>query len=392
MAQVVRHRQFRDIEQLVNSANDAALGLLVGDRIARADLAALPAADRKKQLSELYSSSEVEDIGRFDFLVSPAERKLLAAERELCVMAVPFAISLYNEYLVSAAGLLELGHIARSRRDPQELMLGKLEAHLRDHGVSVAGDWLGLLRVVQTVRNRIIHAGGIPGEAAVSKWERLPPKAQALWTKVTGRPMPLGAPTERLEWGGPEIRGVFLVVRQALRQINESLQSVLPREFWADLVIHELRVESPQARGSRSGAFFLRRAIAAGYGSLGFTSQELRDAVERAPHTGWRPDLAPYWQRSVPPGPAETQVVSGRDLTQGRVRIPIDAKGLFPSSTQMIHLKLRELDLDCNYNPAPESHRPRSGVIYVGDRLRELVVAGQVLSIFRISPTEVGLQ
>jgi hypothetical protein len=392
MPKPVRHRQFRDIERLVDSANDAALGLLVGDRIARADLATLPATDRGKQLSELYSSSTVEDIRRFDFLVPAAEGKLLAAERELCVMAVPFAVSLYNEYLVNAAGLLELGHIGRSGREPHEMMLGKLEAHLRDYGVSVAGDWRGLLRVLQTVRNRIIHAGGVPGEVAISQWEKLPPKAQGLWIKVTGRPMPFGSPTERLDWGGPEIRGVFLVVRQALKEINGSLQEVLPREFWADLFVHELRVESPQARGSRSGAFLLRRASAAGYGRMAFTSQELRDAVERAPHIGWRPDLAPYWQRSIPPGSATTQVVSARDLTQGRIRIPFGAKASFPASTQKVHLKLREVDLECNYNPAPESARPRSGVVYIGDRLRKLVVPGQILSIFAVSPTEIGLQ
>src|SRR6476660_8102487 len=109
----VRHRGYRDVQMLLRSANDAALGLLVGDRIARRTLEPLEAEHASTPLSGLYSEDDIPDVGRFDFRVPRAVAKLQEAELELCVMAVPFAVSLYNEYLVSAAELLELAHVSR---------------------------------------------------------------------------------------------------------------------------------------------------------------------------------------------------------------------------------------------------------------------------------------
>jgi hypothetical protein len=394
MAGVVKHRAFRDIEGLVTDANDAALGLLVGERIARANLDSLNPSDAEKQLSQLFTGKEVEDISRFDFRVPVAISKLAAAERELSVMAVPFAVSLYNEYLVAAAQLLELAHVARPPEDAKRMFLGKLEDYLRENGVSVGGDWAALVRFIREVRNCIVHGAGATNDAVINRATKLPPKALESWATVTGRPIPLGNVGERISWEGPEIRGVFLVIRQGLSRINKGLQAVLPREFWADLFIHELWTDGHNSTPpSRSGSSLINAAKAYGYGSLALEPSELRQAIVRFPTIGWRPDLLPYWQRTIPGGSPVSQPVSAADLTKGRIRIPAPASPWFPSSKESIRLKLREENLTVEFlPPRTEGTHGRSGVLLVGPQLRSLVVQGQTLSVFRISRIEIGLQ
>jgi hypothetical protein len=346
------------------------------------------------QLSQLFSEDEVEDISRFDFRVPVATDKLVAAERELSVMAVPFAVSLYNEYLVAAAQLLELAHVARPSEDAKRMFLGKLEGYLKETGVSVGGDWAALVRLIREVRNCIVHAGGATNNAVIDRATKLPSKAQEAWATVTGRPIAFGNVGERILWEGPEIRGVFLVIRQGLNRINESLQAVLPREFWADLLIHELWADGHKTTpSSRSGSSLANAARAYGYGSLALRPSELREAIARFPTTGWRPDLLPYWQRGIPVGSPVSQALSATDLAKGRIRIPASASQWFPSSKESMRLKLREENLTVEFiPPRTERSHGRSGVLLVGPKLQNLVVQGQTLAVFRISQSEVGLQ
>ena len=58
--------------------------------------------------------------------------------------------------------------------------------------------------------------------------------------------MPFGGAHERLPWGGLEIRGAFVVTGNMAREINVALRGAIRRTFWANLVIHEFRIEKPQ--------------------------------------------------------------------------------------------------------------------------------------------------
>jgi hypothetical protein len=380
------------VTALVTKSNDAALGLLVGDRIARVELADRGPSAQTTQLSGLFTEAEVPDVSRFDFRVDRAITKLLEAERELCLMAVPFAVSLYNEYLVAAAEMLELAHIARPRKPARHMMLGEVESFLGEHKVSVAGDAKVLLDVIRGVRNSLVHAAGVVGEKTIARWTSASPSAKARWEGVTGRPLPLNGTSGRLQWEGPEIRGLFLVVRDGLKQVNLALQSVLPREFWADLVIHEHWVDSCETAGGHRQETPLGFASHRGYRSLGFSAAELSDASKRGRSLGWRPDLQPYWQRPIPPGSPVTQRVKVSDLNRGRLRIPGPGKALLPSQAGPVTVRLRERVFTCPYSPEPERSRSRFGLLHVGDELRTMVVPGQELSVFPISSDEIGLQ
>ena len=231
------------------------------------------------------------------------------------------------------------------------------------------------------------------GQQPIMRWQNLSAAAKQSWAGVTGRPMPFEGPDKRLPWEGPEIRGVFLVVREGLKHINLALQAVLPREFWADLAVHEHWVDAYQTgSSSHRKESPVNFANYNGYRPLGFQTGELKAATERARTLGWRPDLRPYWQRHIAPDAPTTKVLTGRDLNQGRVRISDAAKPLFPSQVDVVSLRLRECVVTCPYNPEPEKGRNRSGLLYVGDILRETVVPGQELSVFPISSTEIGLQ
>ncbi len=390
---MVKHRGFREVVDLAAGVNDAALGLLVSGQLARFTLGNLDDKAAERKLSDLYPESAVADVSRFDFRAARAITKLKDAEQELCVMAVPFAISLYNEYLVSASDLLELAHVARPSKPAEQQMLGQLTGHLKKNGVRVDGEWASLLQLIIAIRNRIVHAAAVPGKGPIAEWSGLQPQARTAWIGVTGRDMPFAGPENRLPWAGPEIRGVFLVVREALRQINLCLQDVLPRDFWADLAVHEMRSTGHQkARRSRSGGDLVKFANMIGYGPLSLSPAELRDAAAKAPTTGWTPTLKPYWQRQIEHGTPSTQMLTRRDVRKGRIRIPDASKHLLPSDQGDVRVKIREVSLTCGYNPEPERGRIRSGVLYVGPHLAELAVPGQRLFIFRLPPSGIGLQ
>jgi hypothetical protein len=173
---LVRHRGFRDFEELSVAANDAALGLLVGARLAGKTLRERLPDEAQRRLGELYSSDQLEDVERFDFRVGAAVRKLEASERELALMAVPFAVSLYNEYLVIAVELLELHGTARPPRAAEQMMLETLMQHLAAKcGVAPAGPQAELLDLVVKARNRVIHWGARPGQGLIDDWARVSP-------------------------------------------------------------------------------------------------------------------------------------------------------------------------------------------------------------------------
>ena len=80
-----------------------------------------------------------------------------------------------------------------------------------------------------------------------------------------------------------------------------------------------------------------------------------------------------------------TQRVTAVDLKHGRIRIPIGEKSLFPATRGRITVRLRGAMLaSLAWDPRLGPDRERSGVIYVGAPLRDVVGADEVLSVSAI--------
>jgi hypothetical protein len=76
-----------------------------------------------------------------------------------------------------------------------------------------------------------------------------------------------------------------------------------------------------------------------------------------------------------------TQRVTAVDLAQGRIRIPIGQKDPFPAIRDRVTVVLCGRTMDVAFDPRLGPDRERSGVLYIGRVLAELVSANEVLEV-----------
>ena len=80
---------------------------------------------------------------------------------------------------------------------------------------------------------------------------------------------------------------------------------------------------------------------------------------------------------------AHTQRITAHDIRTGQVRIPTDAKGLFPVTRSRIQINFLGQVRECRWDPRFGPDQERSGVIGVGRELMKLARTDEILSVDR---------
>jgi hypothetical protein len=79
---------------------------------------------------------------------------------------------------------------------------------------------------------------------------------------------------------------------------------------------------------------------------------------------------------------SRTQRITAVDIRNGRIRIPIGEKEPFPDSADRMAIWLRGRQFaDVAWDPRYGPDRERSGVLYVGRQIRDLVAPDEVLLV-----------
>ena len=91
----VRHRAWRDFDQLRTRATDAVMGLGFGVELAALDVKTRVDAGDDQPLGEAYPTMLA--AADFNFRPARATVELETAESTLAQMTVPFAVTIYNE-------------------------------------------------------------------------------------------------------------------------------------------------------------------------------------------------------------------------------------------------------------------------------------------------------
>ena len=87
-----------------------------------------------------------------------------------------------------------------------------------------------------------------------------------------------------------------------------------------------------------------------------------------------------------------TQRITRVDLVQGRIRIPIKEKAPFPGTKARVELTIRGVTFpDVAWDPRLGPDRERSGVLYVGAGLRQLVQADERLDVVMTRPSRISM-
>jgi double-stranded uracil-DNA glycosylase len=98
-------------------------------------------------------------------------------------------------------------------------------------------------------------------------------------------------------------------------------------------------------------------------------------------------ELKQLLSTQVPPSDASTertQTITAADLERGQIRLPRDAKRLFPSEKGSVEIVLRGTRIEASYDPRLGPDRERSAVLRIGrDRLTRLVRQGEALTVSR---------
>jgi hypothetical protein len=170
------------------------------------------------------------------------------AEGYFAAMAIPFFVAVLNEYLVEAANILRSDGAKFGAQPPHKLPLGDLRKKLKEAGVVWPTREDTLMNVIQHVRNRIIHQGGVANQDLVDAWQSCPSPAQRRWRKVTRRPF---APREgqTLLLGNPEVRVALAVTRAVAIVTNQELARLVSTETWASLIVRDWQTERPKRSG-----------------------------------------------------------------------------------------------------------------------------------------------
>jgi hypothetical protein len=164
------------------------------------------------------------------------------------------------------------------------MKLERLHKHLMDEcGIDLPDREIQIFEFLRQIRNRILHAVGIPGSHLRSAYFALSLPAREQWEAWTGRSFVKAIPDRLrpMNLGIVELTPALAVTKRLGKTVNAELTRRLSRQLWAQLVAEDYRELEPErykARGTR-----LRKVIGLAryyYADLGLTDEEIAAGIE----------------------------------------------------------------------------------------------------------------
>ncbi|RBO87864.1 hypothetical protein [Nocardia puris] len=153
--QMVRFRAFREYEDHKAEANNAMMALLAGAQLSAHLLKLTEGSDRL--LPEVFPA--VDHIHRFNLKSDQARQILHGADTHLGKMAVPYVLSLHEDFMRTCVGMLADNGLcakALAKRNLSDLHTDfeSVTSHVYDT------DMMSYMTVLGHMRNAVIHNGG----------------------------------------------------------------------------------------------------------------------------------------------------------------------------------------------------------------------------------------
>ena len=275
---VVRFRAHREYVARKDETNNALMGLLAGAQLSTHFLQLTHGSDML--LPNIFPN--VDHIKRFNLTSEVAAAILSSADSHLGMMAVPYVLSLHEDYLRTCTALLEKDGLCTAREASANLVAlhGTIEAATRG---SFTPDFITYINTLRLMRNDIIHNGGVVRQVLVDHLATWTPALTSGWVGLAHRdPTPLQV-GDQIQFGHGEMVAVLAVTKRLDRETNIMLQSALTRSTWAAMVIDEVVERNPHiVRTDRGKALRLAEGIARyDYPRLALTQSELQSELSR---------------------------------------------------------------------------------------------------------------
>jgi hypothetical protein len=246
------------------------MALLAGAHLASHSLQLTQGSERL--LPEIYP--QVPHIQRFNLLTTKARELLNDAEEHLGAMAVPYVLAIHEDFVLTALRLLG---------NTGDTTASSMHRRLAATCPVNYGPAFSSFHAARTLRNAIIHNGGVWNDRSVAEAKRDIDAAHiAEWVKHTNRsPLNLHAGA-RVTIGNGELVATLSATKSLARAINHALQAALTRDQWADLLIEDIRVSEP---GHLANHHRARKCIGYSrhrYSPLKLSADEINQALTRA--------------------------------------------------------------------------------------------------------------
>lgn len=272
---MVRFRAFREYEHHKAEANNAMMALLAGAQLSAHLLRLTEGSDRL--LPEVFPA--VDHIQRFNLKSDDARTILLGADAHLGKMAVPYVLSLHEDYMRTCVEMLaqnKLCSSALAKRNLIDLHPGfeRTTGHMYDT------DMMSYMTVLRLTRNAVIHNGSTMTQALhdeLAKWTAPQEKGWFDLAKRNPRTLRVG---DRIDFGQGEMIAALAITKRLDRETNVGLQAALPRTCWAGLVVDEIVADQPRVLHDTKLALRKAQGIARHhYGVIGLTDVELSSEI-----------------------------------------------------------------------------------------------------------------
>ena len=273
----IRFPAYRNYEASRIEANNAMMALLAGSRLAANTL--LLTEGSHALLPTMFP--RVPHIRRFNLTTEAARQLLLDADSHLGAVAVPYALAVHEDFIMTAISMLKDAGIPIQSQKKAVKAWNMHEAFFRTCGTSSQSPAIEHFHLLRCMRNAQIHEAGKVTKDLADLITHLSATAVTAWQHLTGRVPGDVVATGRVVFGASDIFAAFAVTKELGRQANAALGSSLPRAEWAEVAVRDFTAATSRTRNSDQWMRGLRGYARDNYKPLQLTDSEL-DAAARS--------------------------------------------------------------------------------------------------------------
>lgn len=278
--------EYRRYESTRQEANNAMMALLAGSQLAAHTLQLTNGSTRL--LPEIFPA--VEHVSYFNLRTDAATQLLLDTGHHLGAVAVPYALAVHEDFVMTALDLLTAhGHVRRapgqssvtrnnrvSAWNMHEALWMTLGQSAPQHG---ALDCLEHFHLLRLMRNTQIHAGGSISTDLRSHAQSMSQSAEGSWLRIGRRTPASVVAGAQLRFTTFDIFAAFATTKALGRAINSLLRDSLTPNQWAQMCIQDYAAMSSKPRGSDQWMRCLVGHAAINYSAGGLTERDVVDAA-----------------------------------------------------------------------------------------------------------------
>lgn len=276
----VKFAQYRDYCANRVLVNNAMTALLAASKLSGHTLADEPSSP--KTLTELYPG--VPHIDRFNMASGRARVLLADADHHVATVAIPYALSTHEVFVMSVIDLLR--EHAPDFDPSDRIMAYNMHETIYDYTGEPTTHWLDMFHVLREMRNSIIHNNGAVNtrllrqcdnldELAVEEWKRLN-RGKNIADEIKA--------SSALRLSAEQMFTAFAVTKHIGRELNHALAVKLPTRVWARIAIEDYSQQNKKQKNSSSWQRALKGFIGHNYKSAKIQNQEIREAVLDSSH------------------------------------------------------------------------------------------------------------